>query len=237
MIRGLTAGLFFRLPFGLALLALAGALFVAILPETAATPEELPDCDYLPAARKLAASGDYEGCIQLCADIVEQDLPHADLAIRLLADCERKRGSLWRQSRLALGGFISGDASTPEAAAGAVLSDLTLYGDVRDIGVQGYRWVSGGEPDPFIAAFSAVGLATELADWIDWMPAVLKAFKRAGVFTQRFSGLLLRSARGLFGAPAARRFCAAPGVRPIGRPRQGFSFQESGIQRERGRHP
>ena len=194
-----------RLPLGLALLAAAGLIFTAASPEPETGPEDLPDHDYLPLAEKLAREEDYAGCIQLCEDIINSGLPNAERAVRLLADCEERRSAFWRQGRLAVHGFLTGDAASPEAAAGAVVSDLVVYGDVRDLSVQGARWVRGKPIDPFITAFSAVGLATELADWADWMPAVLKAFKRSGVISTRFSVVLTRAARGLFGSGAARK--------------------------------
>ena len=205
MIRGLTGRLPRRMPLGMLLLALSVVVCVSALPEAYPSPEELPDYDYLPRARQLAASGDYEGCIQLCADIISEDLPNAEQAIRLVAVCEERRSSPLRCGRLAVRGFVTGDSSTFESAAGAVVSDLTLYGDIRDLSVQGWRYVSGRETDPFIVTFSAVGIVTEFADWADWLPAVLKAFKRAGALTGNFCRVLIGSARTLGSSGVARK--------------------------------
>lgn len=205
MIRKFADWMLWRLPLGILLLAAGLLLFVNTVPRTEAHPEALPDFDYLPQARQLAAVGDLEGCIQLCEDIIEQDLPHAEQAIRLLAVCEEKRSaSLYCAGEL-LRGFATGDASSMDAAAGAVISDLTLYGDVRDLSIQGWRRLTGGETDVFIAVFSAVGLATELADWVDWLPSVLKAFKRSGVLSKKFSKVLTGAAGALFSSGAARK--------------------------------
>ena len=153
----------------------------------------------------MAAEQDYSGCIQLCDDIIAQGFEYSGEAALLRDDCMRRRASLTHQGKMLLKGFLSGDVSSAESAAGAVVSDLTLYGDLRDLGIQGLHWISNEPTDGFIVAMSAVGVATELADWVDWIPSVLKNFKRAGVLTRRFTQLLARSARGLAGTPAARR--------------------------------
>ena len=184
-----------RLPCALALLALSAFLWVTLHPHSAAEPEQLPDFDYLPLARRLADEEKYDECIQLCDDAIALRLPHTSEMGRLRAEVSRKRDSLLHRGKNAVRGFVTGDASTLEAALGAVVSDMTLYGDLRDLGVQGWRCVHGQETDQVVVALSALGLATELADWADWLPAVLKAFKRAGVFGKRFNSVLTHAAK------------------------------------------
>lgn len=185
---------FRRLPCALALLALAGFILVTFRPELAEAPERLPDFDYLPAAQRLADEEKYDECIQLCEDVIALKLPHAAEAEKLRDRCRAQRDSLWYKSKNAIYGFITGDASTLEAAIGAVASDMTLYGDIRDLGVQGWHYLNGEETDGVIIALSTIGLATELIDWADWLPAVLKTFKRAGVFSKRFAKVLGKAA-------------------------------------------
>jgi hypothetical protein len=209
MISRIFSYLFRRLPLGVTLLAAAGFLFTTVLPEAAPSPEELPDFDYLPEARRLAEAGDYAGCVQLCDDIISQKFFNAGEAALLRDEAVRKNSSFTHQGGELLKGFLSGDTSSLEAAAGAVVSDLTLYGDLRDLCAQGMNWLTGEETDSFIIALSTVGLATELVDWVDWIPSVLKNFKRAGVLTGRFTKLLTRSALDLCGSRPARRVALA----------------------------
>lgn len=194
-VLGVIGYIFRRLPCAAALLALAGFIWVALHPDSTADPERLPDFDYLPTARRLAEEEKYDECIQLCEDVIALSLPRSAEAERLRDECRRRRESFLHRGTLAVRGFVTGDASTLEAAIGAVVSDMTLYGDVRDLSVQGWRKLSGREIDRLVIALSALGLATELADWADWLPAVLKAFGRAGVIGKRFGRVMTEAAK------------------------------------------
>ena len=88
----------------------------------------------------------------------------------------------------ALNGFLSGDASSEAALAGAIAGDLTGIGDVRDLYLQAEKYFTGGEVDPLLAGLSAVGLGVTAATYASAglaLPArsglsSLKAVKRAG---------------------------------------------------------
>ncbi len=56
-------------------------------------------------------------------------------------------------------GFVSGRGDTLAGLGGAITSDLTVYGDVRDIAVEGTKMIAGEEYSEFILGLSAVGLA------------------------------------------------------------------------------
>lgn len=85
-------------------------------------------------------------------------------------------------------GFVSGEAPNEAALAGAVASDLTGIGDVRDLYLQAENYLTGKEVDPLLAGLSAVGLGVTAATFASGglaLPArsglsTLKAVKRAG---------------------------------------------------------
>ena len=72
---------------------------------------------------------------------------------------------------------------------------MVVYGDCRDLLIQGYYRITGHETDPVVAALAGVGLLTELVDAIDWAPAVLKAFRKTGALSKRFGEWLLTACR------------------------------------------
>ena len=85
-------------------------------------------------------------------------------------------------------GFLYGDASNEAALAGAVASDLTGIGDVRDLYKQAENYFTGEEVDPFLVGLSAIGLgvtAATIASAGTTLPArtglsTVKGVKRAG---------------------------------------------------------
>lgn len=85
-------------------------------------------------------------------------------------------------------GFLTGDASSEAALAGAVAGDLTGLGDVRDLYREAGRFVSGEAVDPLLAGLAAIGLGASVATYATAgtaLPAraglsMLKAAKRAG---------------------------------------------------------
>jgi hypothetical protein len=88
----------------------------------------------------------------------------------------------------ALDGFLYGDAKNEAGLAGAVASDLTGIGDVRDLYKQAENYFTGAEVDPFLVGLSAIGLgvtAATIASAGSTIPArsglsTVKAAKRAG---------------------------------------------------------
>jgi len=85
-------------------------------------------------------------------------------------------------------GAIAGGIRDGISAVCAIAADLTLFGDLRDLAIQGSRWAGGGEYDRMLLGLSAMGLgATALAATTGGgaLPArlglsVAKAAKRAG---------------------------------------------------------
>jgi len=180
-----------------------GVLGIAVLPQgmeafrlLAGPRDEAAVADYTLSLKRPA---DYAHAIEAAA--ASQD---ADLASSLLALAEERRMALPAPSREtvarleseatarmgtdALNGFLSGDASSEAALAGAIAGDLTGIGDVRDLYFQAEKYFTGGEVDPLLAGLSAVGLGVTAATYASAglaLPArsglsSLKAVKRAG---------------------------------------------------------
>ncbi len=92
-------------------------------------------------------------------------------------------------------GAVSGTGGSLERLVGAVAADFFVVGDVRDLVIQGGRLVIDGETDEVILILSGVGLATTLAPEVDWVPAIMKAARKAGTLTKGISEFIVRAAR------------------------------------------
>lgn len=174
---------FFRLA-GLVLIA-GGFWSICTLKNIPPTPEEqleqLSDYDYTASARRLVAEKKYGEAKALCLDIIENDLPGKKSAAIIVGICDEKLNSAGNRLYMAAKSFVTGDpGESVEQAGAAVISDMLMYGDVRDLAVQGYNKLTGQETDIYVAAFAAAGLASEVFDAADWLPALFKALRKAG---------------------------------------------------------
>lgn len=196
------------------LLFIAGGIFFAyaLLTLPPALEEELdrlPDFDHTAAARRLMAEKKYGEAKVLCRDIIENNLPGSKSAEIIIKMCDEKLCSVRNRLLQAAEAFVTGNpGESVEQAGAAVISDMLMYGDIRDLIVQGYYKVSGRETDPYVAAFAAAGLATEVFDAFDWLPSVFKALRRSGVVSDKLAQGILNIFRRSSGRGAqALRFC------------------------------
>ncbi|HEY4344000.1 MAG TPA: hypothetical protein VGN05_06635 [Parvibaculum sp.] len=92
-------------------------------------------------------------------------------------------------------GFISGEGNDTSSFVGVVTSDLSVVGDVRDIGQEGAKLVKGEEYSRLVLGLSVVGLAVTTATVASGgtaLPArigvsLLKVAKKAGTLTVDFA--------------------------------------------------
>jgi hypothetical protein len=66
-------------------------------------------------------------------------------------------------------GFIAGDMSNAQAIAGTIISDFAFIGDVRDIGYEGKKLLSGESYDTITLSLSAFGAITSAAAFTAWI--------------------------------------------------------------------
>ena len=100
-------------------------------------------------------------------------------------------------------GFLTGEGSDSASFAGAIASDLTVVGDVRDIGREGSKMVAGEDYSQLILGLSVVGVAATgatLASGGGALPvkvgvSLMKVAKKAGTLTVKFSEELVRLLR------------------------------------------
>lgn len=84
-------------------------------------------------------------------------------------------------------GALTGTGESAEALGGAIVADLFVFGDVRDLVVQGGRRLRGEEVDPIIVGLSAGGILMTVNPAVDLGGALLKFARRIGGMSQGFA--------------------------------------------------
>jgi hypothetical protein len=102
-----------------------------------------------------------------------------------------------------LDGAWTGYGDDAAAVGCAVVSDLVVFGDVRDLTRQGLKWGRGEATDPVLVALSAAGLVLTFAPQVGLGNALMKVARRAGTLTNALAGGVVRLVRRGSWAPLA----------------------------------
>lgn len=78
-------------------------------------------------------------------------------------------GTAYRYSTDFANGFISGDINSVPSFAGSVYSDLIGYGDVRDLAVEGQKYIADEDYSLIILGLAAYGTATSVSNYASWL--------------------------------------------------------------------
>ena len=147
----------------LGILLIAGAVFIWAKSrgaEDIREMENLPDYDYVSEIKSLIKEKRYGEAIVLCEDVQKLELPCASDAAALKTQAAKESKKVWNRIWKAGRSFITGnpDGSIEEIGA-SVVSDMVIYGDIRDLVKQGWFKITKQETDPLLAALAAAGLA------------------------------------------------------------------------------
>jgi hypothetical protein len=110
-------------------------------------------------------------------------------------------------------GFVTGTGESTAGLAGAVTSDLTVIGDLRDIALEGGRMLAGQEYSELILGLSVVGVGVTAATIATGGGGVVakagislvKAARRTGRLTSEFATTLTRLTTDAVNMPLLRR--------------------------------
>jgi hypothetical protein len=150
-------------------------------------------------------SGQYEDAL-MYAEIAEYaSIPLAPETVERLEDAGTLLLRVSRDTGSFFEGFLTGEGSDTAGFVGAITSDLTVVGDVRDIGREGSKLVAGEEYSELILGLSVVGVAATgatIATGGTALPvkvgvSLMKVAKRTGALTAAFArqlGDLMRKA-------------------------------------------
>lgn len=114
-------------------------------------------------------------------------------------------------------GFVAGDRESGAAFAGALVGDVTGYGDLRDLALEGRKWLGGEGADATVLAIAAAGLAISAATWVSFggaLPArnglsAVKAASKTKLLSPALAANLTRVAAGAIDRPALNASLAA----------------------------
>ena len=156
----------------------------------------LPDHDFHAEAEAWRRDGAYdEALLAIEAGLIDAEPGRADRLRALRERVRAEQDSIPRRIGEIGRGAWTGQGESAEALGGAVVADLLVFGDVRDLVIQSGRALRGEDTDEVIVALSAAGILLTAAPALDLGAAVLKTARRAGALGARFARGLARLAR------------------------------------------
>lgn len=157
----------------------------------------LPTVNYAVQAEALLAEQRYSEAllvVQSGLNSVENPADYQRL-VQLRGRIESERSSWGRRLREAAQGAVTGRGETMEALAGAVVADLFVFGDLRDLTIEGVHAAQGQPVDEVLVALSGAGLLLTAVPSADLGTAVLKFARRLGALGEDLARAILRMAR------------------------------------------
>lgn len=151
---------------------------------------QMPVSDARVEAQALAAESRFAEALTVLA--LAPPGPETD---RLRAAIEAERDHWRRQGRALLSGALTGGGDSTAALTGAVVADLLVFGDVRDLVIQGGRALRGEPTDPVLVGLSSAGLLLTAVPSADLGTAVLKLARRTGALSARVGRQVLQMTR------------------------------------------
>ncbi len=117
---------------------------------------------------------------------------------KLIAKENTTSKKVLRGAKNFINGFISGEANNSTQVAGAITSDFTLYGDLRDITIEGKKYIEHKPYDKLILGLSMAGVALSATTLISFGSSSalkvgtssLKLAKKEKLLTKNFSKIL-----------------------------------------------
>lgn len=160
---------------------------------------QLPPQDHHAEARRLHASGHEQAALLVIEEGLRQHAAPDATRARLLAlraDFHRQARQDWYAPlRSAALGALTGRAEDAPGLVAAIVSDLFVFGDVRDLAIQSGRGLRGEAVDPFIVGLSVAGLALTALPAADSGTAVLKAARRNQALSPALAAHISRQAQ------------------------------------------
>ena len=178
----------------LLLAVMLGTCVISIEGESRSVGDDLhslPNYDYLGEVVKLKETSKDEAK-ELARYIFETEgMPNQDAARRIYDEIAKDQRNWWKLTKRAACASVRGESESLEELGDSVASDIAFYDDVWDL--VNYPWyvLSKNEKnDDFIVMLAACGSVDEFVDEVDWVPAVLKAFRKIGALSEKMIGLL-----------------------------------------------
>lgn len=155
----------------------------------------LPPHDYWKQAEELLNQERFSEAL-LVVDAGMDAVPEQQVQLLSLRErIEIERNSLMRRVQEVGWGALTGKGKSAEALSGAIVADLFVFGDVRDLVIQAGKKLQGEETDGVIVALSAGGILLTVSPALDLGAALLKFARRMGAMTAGFAKNLVETAQ------------------------------------------
>ena len=156
--------------------------------------EALPAFDYAYEAGELFKQNRFTEALLLVDEGLAKDPTNNRLLI-MKQGLELERKDWMRQIALGGRGAITGRGTETAELTGAVIADLFVFGDIRDLVVETGTWLKGGEADDMIVALSAGGILLTVSPSVDLGAAVLKTGRKVGALSDAMAKAVADAAR------------------------------------------
>jgi hypothetical protein len=156
--------------------------------------ETLPPFDYAYEAGELFKQDRFTEALLLVDEGLAKDPANNRLLI-MKQGLELERKGWMRQIALGGRGAITGRGTEAAELGGAIIADLFVFGDIRDLVIEAGTWLRGGDADEMIVALSAGGILLTVAPEVDLGAAVLKTARKMGALGDGMARAVAQTAR------------------------------------------
>lgn len=155
---------------------------------------DLPPYDVAAEAHELFQQNRLTEAQVLVDEALAQD-PNNDRLRVIRQGIETERRSWARNLQMGMHGALTGQGEDAAGLTGAVVADLFVFGDVRDLVIQSGHFLKGEQTDEMIVALSAAGIVLTAAPGADLGAALLKFARRMGAVTDAMAHAVAEAAR------------------------------------------
>ena len=121
--------------------------------------EALQRIDPLPETLRLIDEDKYAEASEYLGFFMKYDyVKENPKAQELYEALEQKRNSMAYQSEKAVEGVLKGKSDETIGQVSAGISDFFLFGDLRDLSIEGYHYLNGEKVDKVLVALSTIGV-------------------------------------------------------------------------------
>ncbi len=166
--------------------------------------DSLKRIDPLPEAMNLIERQRYAEAAEYLEFFLRYDYVKNDSKVKELYDAlEFKRNSMGYQSQKALEGVLKGKSDETIGRVFAGVSDFFLFGDLRDLTIEGYHYLKGENVDEVLVGLSTIGvIATGVTMFsagnstpIKGGISAMKLIKKSGKMPLWMEKFIIRSAK------------------------------------------
>lgn len=152
--------------------------------------QSMEDIDLAERARALLSEGNMEAALSVLRYGIENDIGgpgESEAPLENYIAEEEQNDTVWEKIKSGERGFLTGECKDIYSSGGSLLSDLTLYGDVRDL----TRESMSDVPDTLTMALSGAGIACTFLPHADAGVAVLKSANKLGLLSRKLAADIL----------------------------------------------